>query len=612
MRKLVGLLLAISMFAVMVSSCSASDEPIVAPLSEIPFNTLTVGTQEMVGDFISGFGSNAYDLSIVTLVNGHMNTYGTTAEGEIMLNSTVVENVAVSEDSAGNKVYTYTLYDDLLWNNGDSITAKDYVASVLFLSSPEWVEVGAKSTDYDGLLGYSEYFSGETQVFKGVQLIDELNFSITLSAELLPYYWEEFNLSVRPIHSDTYLPSAEIVSTADGSSLEFSEGDLLSSCSNIASVERYAPSVTCGPYSFVSFENQTVTLEINENFKGDMYGDKPEFQYVIQKAIPIESDVQWVIDGQVDIVEGVVEHEKIEAVKSSDTANFQTYLRAGFGYLAMLCDTGVTSDINVRWALASLIDRSAVVEYVLGGYGSTVDAEYGIGQWMYRERGADLQEEMLPISFNIDVANDYLDETEWVYESDGTTAFDREKASADGSYMRHNADGEKLVINHLGQSNVLTDIIEIQYAANAPLAGMEFNLETGDWNAVLANYYNAYQLGEDRIYDTFNLATNFSPIFDRYYDWHSDSLESGSNRAQLSDAELDEYIVAMRSADPSEREEYLDAWVNYQLRWNELLPQIPLYSNEYFDISHIYVDNFETNTFAGYENIICQISKSEK
>ncbi len=581
--------------------------------SQVPLDTLMVGTQEMSGDFISGFGNNAYDLSAKVLLNGYMTTYEIDAAGDIVLNTVAIKDVATDTDSDGNKRYTFTLHDDIFWNNGDPITANDYVAAALWYSSPQWTEAGASSVGVDGLVGYTAFKAGETDVFSGVSLISDTQFSMTIAAENLPYFWEAVHVMVSPIHFDTYLQNAELQSDENGTSIIFSEGDLLTNCTRIAEGERYAPTVSCGPYSFVSYENQTLTLELNEYFKGDLYGNKPEFKNVVQKAIPIETDVEWVISGQVDIVEGVVQGEKIEAVKASDSAIYNTYLRSGYGYLAMMCDFGPTADVNVRWALASLIDRNAVVEYVLSGYGNTVDAEYGIGQWMFAEAGADLQAEMSPISFNIDVANDYLDETEWVYEADGTTAFDRTKASEDGSYIRHNAAGEPLSINHLGQDNVLTDIIEIQYSANAPLAGIDFNLDKGEWSAVLLNYYDAYKLtADDRIYDTFNLATNFSSVFDRYYTWHSDFLGTSINKPQLSDETLDELIIEMRSTDPDDKEGYLDAWIAYQIRFNELMPQVPLYSNEYYDMAHIFVDNFETTAFAGYENIICQLSKSEK
>ncbi len=594
---------------------SSSETPVSTNItSEVPLDTLMVGSGEMLGDFISGFGTNSYDVAIQNMTGGYMGTYAVTPNGEIVLNETVVADISSNLDENGNKSYIFTLHDDLLWNNGDAMTAKDFVASVLWYSSPQWAEVGGSNTSYSALLGYSEYSSGTTDVFSGVNLIDELTFSITVSGEELPYYWENVNAMVGQIHSGTYIPTAEILPSQEGSSFSFSEGDLLAECTRIASTERYTPTVTCGPYNFVSFENQTVTLERNQYFKGDYNGNTPSLEYVIQKAIPLETSVEWVINGQVDIVSGIVEGEKIEAAKASESTVMQSYLRSGYGYLAMMCDYGVTSDSNVRWALASLIDRSAVVDYVLGGYGGTVDSEYGIGQWMYQETAAELQETLKPISFNIETANEYLDNTQWKYEQDGSTPFDSSKAMEDGSYLRYNEQGEKLVVNHLGATdNVLTDIIEIQYVANAPLAGMEFNVEKVDYSSMLTTYYANYETPEnERIYSTFNLATNFSVIFDRYTIWHSDFIGTQQNRAQLSDEELDELIIAMRQSDPDDADGYLETWFDYQVRWNELLPTVPLYSNEYFDIAHIYVDNLNTTPYASYDDIICEISKSEK
>ncbi len=611
-KILVAIIVALSLLAGCVSSTETQTEPQQAMFtSEVPLDTLMVGVQDMSGDFINGFGNNSYDLSIKTLTGGYMDTYEITPQGEIVLNPTIVENLDIKTDDNGNKTYTFKLQDDLFFNNGDNITAKDYVAYVMWVSSPEWTEAGASTSGSDGLVGYEAYKNGETDVFEGVKLIDEYEFSVTIAAENLPYYWETVYAVTEPIHYETYLPNSELVSDDQGTRIDFSEGDLLTNCKRIAETERFAPTVTAGPYKFISFENQTVTLELNEYFKGDSAGNKPTLKYIIQKEIPAETDVEWVINGQVDLVEGVVEHEKIESVKASDSANFNTYLRSGYGFLAMLCDRGVTADQNVRWALASLIDRNSVVDFVLGGYGNTVDAEYGNGQWMYQEMAADLQQELLPISFNIDTANDYLDKTDWKFEADGQTPFDRTKAAADGSYLRHNAEGEKLEINHLGQANVFTDIIEIQYVANAPLAGIDFTVEKGEWSAVLDNYYNAFEL-EERVYETFNLATNFTAVFDRYYTWHSDLVGTTLNKAQLSDPVLDELIVKMRTTDPEDKQGYLDAWFEYQLRFNEIMPQIPLYSNEYYDISHAFVDNINTSSYAGYEDIICQITKTEK
>ena len=44
---------------------------------------------------------------------------------------------------------------------------------------------------------------------------------------------------------------------------------------------RKNPAVTCGPYKFVSFENNMVKLELNENYAGDFEGNKATIPNVI-------------------------------------------------------------------------------------------------------------------------------------------------------------------------------------------------------------------------------------------------------------------------------------------------------------------------------------------
>ncbi|MDO4355508.1 MAG: ABC transporter substrate-binding protein [Clostridia bacterium] len=572
-------------------------------------NTLTVGVTEMNGDFIDGFGNSSYDAFIKTMLHEFCYTVETTAEGELVINPQIVAEYTAEPDEDGNKVYTFTLCDDLKWSDGSSITASDYVGALLWKASDEWITAGASSSVGLGLLGYKDYLAGETDVFAGVKLIDELTFSMTIDAAELPYFYETAYVQAGPIPMAVYAPGCEIVSDENGSS--FGDYDILTAMNNVAATERFAPSISCGPYKFISFENSTVTLEANEYFKGDLDGDKPSVKYIVQKVVPNDTDVDSVIAGSIDLVTGVIEGKKIEAAKADPNTNLNSYLRNGYGYLTMCCDWGVTADPNVRWALGYLIDRNTVIDYVLEGYGGMVHAEYGYAQWMYEYAGDELEEELTAFNLNIEKANELLDQTEWKYESDGTTPFDASKANADGTYMRYNDKGEMLTINHLGtDENPVTDIIEIQYKANAPLAGVNFVVTKGDFAALLDNYQNGYQMGDDRKYNTFNLATSFDAVFDPYTSsWHSDYCGTWINACQLSDPELDEIIMKMRSVEPGDNDTFVDYWLQYELRWQELLPQIPLYSNEYFDIFSNTVTGVETTPFYNYANVICKIGK---
>lgn len=616
MRKLITALLAIALFTGMFGSALAATDP----------NTLVVGTPAMNGDFIEGFGNSAYDASIKTILHRYVSTVAVDKSDDLLVNPTVVKDYTAETDEAGNKTYTWILHEDLKWSDGSAITANDFVFFLLYSASSAWVEAGAASGEYGyGLVGYEAYNTGDTDTFAGLKLLSEYSFSMTIDAKQLPYFYEISYANSYCAPMAVYAPNCAIVSDDNGSKLVGKDVDqaaenaadenykaLLGDLQNVAQTERFAPSVVSGPYKFVQYENQTVTLELNEYFKGNYEGKKPTIQYIEQRFVNQETEMDMLIAGDIDLISGVIEGEKIEKAKADPNTKTHSYLRNGYGMLAMHCDWGVTADVNVRWSLAYLIDRNAVLDYVLGGYGGIVQAEYGYAQWMYEDAGADLEEMLTPFNLNLDKANEHLDLTEWKYEADGTTPFDASKADAEGTYLRHNDKGEALVVHHLGTTdNTVTDIIEIQYTANAPLAGVKFEVTKGDFNALLDNYYEGYAMGGERYYNTFNLGNTFGSPFDPYFSsWHSDYCGSWENSNQLSDAELDGYIMEMRSLESDQKDEFVEIWLKYEKRWQDLMPSIPLYSNEYFDCYNAAVDGMNTTPFATWDQIVCEITKN--
>ena len=609
MKKLLAMLLAL----VMVLSCAASlAEGVAADATKV--NTLIVGSPTLNGDFIDDFGNSAYDNWVKLLLMEYTGTMAVANNGEIVENPMVVAGKEVTEDEAGNKTYTWTLQDDLKWSDGSAITAQDFVAALLWRASSEWVKVGGSTATGYYFLGYSAYQNGETPIFAGVKLIDDLTFSVTIDAEQLPYYWEASLANVEhPIPFKAWAPELSIVSTDEGASFAEDRETVLAAMERVSQTERLAPTIAGGPFTFVSFENGNVTLKKNPYFKGDLDGNVPQLEYVVVQEVPSDTDVDMVISRDIDLVPANVEGSKIEAAKASDNTSLHSYLRYGYGMISIICNWGPTADPNVRWALAYLIDRNEVLNYCLGGYGGIVHGLYGYAEWAYQEVGDELEEMLTPFSLNVEKANELLDQTEWKYEADGVTPFDASKANAEGTYMRYNDKGEKLVVRHMGTAGLTTtDSIEISYAANAPLAGLDFQVTKSDFNALLDNYYYSYDLAEDeKLYSTFNMGNTFGNPNDPYESWHSDFYGTWQNACQVNDPELDELIMKLRGTEPGDEDAFLENWLAFQVRWQELLPQIPLYSNEYFEIFDYAVKGVNTSPFHEWPYEICNIYKVE-
>ena len=68
--------------------------------------------------------------------------------------------------------------------------------------------------------------------------------------------------------------------------------------------------------------------------------------------------------------------------------------------------------------------------------------------------------------YSLSNANASLDASPYKFEADGVTPWDASKATADGEYFRHTAEGEKLVVKHKGtDDNTVTDAVENQFNA---------------------------------------------------------------------------------------------------------------------------------------------------
>lgn len=146
---------------------------------------------------------------------------------------------------------------------------------------------------------------------------------------------------------------------------------------------------------------------------------------------------------------------------------------------------------------------------------------------------------------------------------------------------------------------------EAEYGyAGKPTYGM-FNLATG-WNSAVYDYsFNWIDSSSDLYDDYFGYSTNkLSDPYDKDFKW-DDAANKGLTYAQAvekSGGKLGMNYISMAmvySVKPGETEEYNKWFLAYMQRWNELLPDIPLYSNVYYDAYNSEIVNFKTTPFFG-------------
>ena len=641
-------------------------------------DTLVVGTSDLNGDFLSGWTENAYDVKIRKYIGTQGNNgYQTVVQdesGQWVNNKAILAEDPKSEENAdGSKTVTFKLKEGLKWSDGEPVTADDYLFVSLLHTHPEYSKLtGSTSIGHDSAKGYEAYKKGESDVFEGLEKVDDLTFKVTIDQSFLPYYEEASLLALPPlpIHAlgenltvskegnklvakDGYTPTEEdkkayvegIDAQIKKQNEDFEENNPAPGADAteedkatyeeakkahdeaIADLEarktgdvdptqqlideamlkevneyRIKPTAVTGPYKFESFANNMVKLSLNENYAGNFRGEKATIPNVIIQVVNQKIAVDLLENGDIDIWEQESEGPAIDRIRKAKDegkiGGYNTFERNGYGNLTFLTDRGVTKYKEVRQAIAHLMDRNSFVQSYAGGYGVVTNGMYGTSQWMYKERGADLEGKLINYQMNLDQANELLDKTPYKFESDGTTPWDKAKAdemfasNPDGfDYYRYDENGKKLVVNQYGSDeSPITTLISNQVPNNAKQVGMEYNVTAGSF-ATLLNYY--YFPEEDPEYTAFNMGTSFGTPFDPWYQYHS---EGSDNRTKTNDPKADEITVALRRTAPDKKEEYLDRWEEFELWYNDYLPQIPLYSNQYHTGYTKRVKGFDVNT----------------
>ena len=351
-----------------------------------------------------------------------------------------------------------------------------------------------------------------------------------------------------------------------------------------------------------------------------------------------------------------------------DGTNFNEvhYQRAGYGKIQFECDFGPTMFASVRQAIAYSLNRTEFCQTFTGGYGVVIDGPYSPDFAMWKAVKDDIN--LIDYSYSVANAEKALVEGGWIYNSKGEdfvpgqTGVDAvrykkltaEEAEACGGVNKtyasvNNTDGVTyktvkigddyympLAINWFASTpNPVTDLLSTTLANSKDVAslGIVIRSTTGEFTQLLGEIYRepSYGYGGTPTYGMFNLATGWnSAIYDYHYQWSLDEEWFPYSSNKLFDeydvafpydlsAEKLSYADAMAKSgnklgmdylsmamvyNAKTEEEYNEWWKAYIERWNELMPDIPLYSNMYYDVFNAKITGFVTSPFFGMARAI--------
>lgn len=641
MKKFLALLLAVVMVLTMVA-CGEGKK-------KADGQVVIGSSTEASGDWAySAFvrNPNATDNSVMKLTDD-MSTIESDQHGDYVINKTVVKSYERIEEENGNVTFKFVINDGLKFNNGEAVTAENFVAWTMFVTSPAGKEMGVVSATYNMLPGGLAYRNGETNVLSAVRLYDEKTFSITIAktgedgeTSYLPYYYDITYASMQAVNLTYWFGEGWSVKD-DGEGVYFVNADgkefTAETVGETVTASRFATGnrVTAGPYNLVSFDQSSreIVLEVNENYNGNFEGQKPGIQKLVIVKTSEDTVMDMITTGQIQIYSQIADGSEVNAVMdlidagTIDSSPSQ-YDRAGYGYFGFACDLGPTQFTEFRQAIAYLLDRVEFAQTFCKGWGSVVHGPYCTAFTMTAK--TDIEKKINHYDYNPEKAVELLKQAGFVYNADGSDYVDgsgevryakvtEEQAKYYDSFNKVLADGTILMpatINWASsEGNAVSALLSTMLANSeaTKAAGVSIVKTEMTFPELLSYMYrqDSYGLGGDYsmpTYNMFNLATGYNGgVYDESYNWTTDPeyIEQGYNVQHLYDEQLDKLSMDMvYGVEPSDEATYLDLWEKYIIRWNELLPMVPLYSNIYVTVYPNTIDNYAEDSFWGFERAI--------
>lgn len=538
----------------------------------------------------------------------------------------------------GTLTYTITLNDGLKFSNGEAITAKNYVAYPLLFASPAAVSVNAYGTAGKEYVGQQAYKNGEAKTFAGIRLIDDLTFSITVSQAYNPYYYGLALLNIYPIDYTMWLGDDSWDVVDDGEGCYFAGNGEMSGEAITAARYLYDGRVCSGPYYIESWDvaANEATLKINPNYPGNFEGQKPSIETVVVKLVDSATMLDQLQTGSVDLIDGIGEGYMINAcldLAEQEGYAANVYKYSGYMKLFYQCDWGPTQYDAVRQAITYLCDRETLCQETTLGFGNVTNGQYSMAQWMALDMEEELSSELEAYAYNPDKAVELLKADGWVYNADGSDYVDgsgeiryKKVTEAEAGTYAHNvtlADGTilmPLIIEwSSSENNPVSELLNVMLAQGPQTAeaGMKINQNVMTFTELLNYYYRDASQGDKYAvptYGMFNLASNFTPAYDQSYEWTLDPemVAQGYNLNRLYNETMDALSMNMVYGVDSENTSlYMTYWKGFQMLWNELLPQIPLYSNIYITVYPDWLENYTQDSFWDFQQAILYATVAE-
>lgn len=427
---------------------------------------------------------------------------------------------------AGNMSITYEIRSEANWDNGQAVTAYDYIFTVKALKNPlvktggmrpyyefiEDIEVNANNPKIFTIYSKHSYFLAE-------ESSGELH--------LMPEYAYDKQQILRKISiSELNKPEDELKSNAFLKTFadEFNQ-------KKYESEPKYI--VGSNAYMVTTWSDQELILSKKKNWWGEKIKNVPALDLGPDEIIhrvydkPLEA-FKALKDGKIDAMPAVRPQFYLDLKsnpKFKKSFELVEPMSFSYAYIGFNTQNPILADKNVRRALAHLINRDEVIEALYHGMAKKVNSPISRTKSYYHK-------ELQDIDYNPQKAANLLAESGW-RDSDRDDILDKKingKRTPLSLTYKYNK------VNHIRKN------IGLLLQMEGKKIGVEIRVEGYPWN----EYLDQVHSGETEI---FSIAWVMGPgLNDMKQIWHTSSFcPKGSNNSFFGNAETDKLIDEIRS-----------------------------------------------------------------
>ncbi len=413
--------------------------------------------------------------------------------------------------------WSLRLREGITWHDGEPLVADDVKLTYELHMHPE---TG------------SSYTSAIAAAIERIDVIDERTVTFTIPAPYPDFLVDIPAYPIIPAHIWSEVEPADIMSDPGSTGQD--------------------PSRVIGTGPF-KFEEWAIEDHASAVANPDYWGGAPALDRYVQQMIADESAaIQALKTGTIDFA--YINPSAVADLEGSDVALYD-FDSLSFYFYGTNLDTERTTlfqDPAVRKAMLYAIDREAMVESILFGYGTVAVGTIPVLSWAYNPDGIDPE---LHYNYDPEKAKQLLDEAGWVPGDDGV----REK------------DGQRLSFSmHVNAGNDIFTSYAVAYQEFWRAVGIDMTPEPEPFQSLVERITQTHD------FETFIISFGWSPVPDQSGMWACSAYPAGFNMVKYCNPDVDELLA--RAASETDQETRIDLYTQFQ---NTLLEDLPMAVTEF-------------------------------